>query len=158
MRTLALGTGGTSAVLSLIQGVLLTPPPYRQPQQVVLVTAARTDGQGMDSRRGWPSQQWTEWQGEAKSLQGIAPYNWTFNFLIRNDSSQSMQGMLVTKGYLPLMGLKTVAGEIRAAGFWSGAGEGNFCRGMSFGSARSTAIPGLTARRCALAAGTCRPR
>jgi putative ABC transport system permease protein len=77
----------------------------------VLVTAARTDGQGMDSPRGWPSQQWTEWQGEAKSLQGIAAYNWTFNFLIRNDGSQSMQGMSVTKGYLPLMGLKTVVGR-----------------------------------------------
>jgi putative ABC transport system permease protein len=111
MLTLALGIGATTAVLSLIQGVLLTPPPYRQPQQLVLVTTARTDGQRMDSPRGWPSQQWTEWQAEAKSLQGIAAYDWTFNFLIRNDGSQSMQGMSVTKDYLPLMGLKTVVGR-----------------------------------------------
>ena len=109
--TLALGIGATTAVLSLIQGVLLTPPPYRQPQQLVLVTTARTDGQRMDSPRGWPSQQWTEWEAEAKSLQGIAAYDWTFNFLIRNDGSQSMQGMSVTKDYLPLMGLKTVVGR-----------------------------------------------
>lgn len=109
--TLALGIGATTAVLSLIQGVLLTPPPYRQPQQLVLVRTARTDGQPMDSPRGWPSQQWMEWGDEAKSLQGIAAYDWTFNFLIRNEGSVSMQGMTITKDYLPLMGLKTIAGR-----------------------------------------------
>jgi len=111
MLTLALGIGATSAVLSLIQGVLLTPPPYRQPQQLVLVTTARTDGQKMDSPRGWPSQQWQDWQNEAKSFEGIAAYDWTFNFLVRNEGSQSMQGMWITKDYLPLMGLKAVAGR-----------------------------------------------
>lgn len=111
MLTLALGIGATAAVLSLIQGVLLTPPPYRQPDQLVLVTSARTDRQKMESPRGWASQQWTEWQEEAKSLEGFAGYNWTFNFLIRNDGSQSMQGMEITKDYLSLTGLKTVVGR-----------------------------------------------
>src|SRR5690349_19949509 len=82
MLTLALGIGATSAVLSLIQGVLLTPPPYLRPQELVLITTARTDGQRMDSPRGWPARQWMEWQDQAKSFQGIAAYDWTFNFLI----------------------------------------------------------------------------
>ena len=94
--TLALGIGATSAIFSLIQGVLLTPPPYQKPAQLMLVPSARTDGKEMDSPRGWAAAQWMDWGKQAKSLDGIAAYNWTFNFLIRNDGSRSMQGMVVT--------------------------------------------------------------
>jgi putative ABC transport system permease protein len=109
--TLALGVGATSAVFSLIQGVLLTPPPYNKPAQLVLLPATRTDGRKMDGPRAWAAQQWTGWQKEAKSFEGIAGYAWTFNFLVRNDGSRSMQRMVVTKDYMPLMGLKTIAGR-----------------------------------------------
>ena len=109
--TLALGIGATSAVFSLIQGVLLTPPPYQKPEQLVLILTARTDGQKMDSLRGWAAQQWIEWNKETKSFEGFAAYDWTFNFLIRNYGSQSMQGMEVTKNYFGLMGLRPLAGR-----------------------------------------------
>jgi putative ABC transport system permease protein len=111
VMTLALGIGATSAVFSLIQGVLLTPPPYRHPQQLVLIPTARTDGQKQESPRGWPAQQWLEWQKEAKSLQGIAAYDWTFNFLIRNEGSESIEGMAVTKDYFQVTGLQPVMGR-----------------------------------------------
>src|ERR1039457_5477099 len=91
--TLALGIGATSAVFSLIRGVLLTPPPYRQPQQLVLIPAARTDGRQMTQPRGWPAAQWMEWQTEAKSFEALAAYDWSFNFLVLNDGSVSMEGM-----------------------------------------------------------------
>jgi len=109
--TLALGIGATSAVFSLIQGVLLTPPPYKEPQQLVLVPTARTDGKKEENPRGWPSQQWMEWQKQAKSFEGISAYGWTFNFLIRNEGSQSIEGMVVTKDYLQVMGLQPVLGR-----------------------------------------------
>jgi len=109
--TLALGIGATSAVFSLIQGVLLTPPPYKNPQQVVLMPSARTDGQKSGDTRGWASEQWMEWQKEAKSFQGIAGYGWSFNFLVRNDGSQSIQGMEVSKDYFRVTGLQPVMGR-----------------------------------------------
>ena len=109
--TLALGIGATSAVFSLIQGVLLTPPPYEKPGQLMLIPAKRADGQPMESPRGWAAQQWLDWQKESSSFQGVAGYNWTFNFLVRNDGSQSMQGMNVSRGYFNVMGLKPSFGR-----------------------------------------------
>jgi putative ABC transport system permease protein len=54
-----------------------------------------------------------------------APYDWTFNFLIRTDGSQSMQGMWVTDSYLPVMGLKAVVGRgFEPSDFGTRAGEG----------------------------------
>jgi len=55
--TLALGICATSAVFSLIQGVLLTTPPYREPDRLVLIPTVRTDRQplahGMAADAAW---------------------------------------------------------------------------------------------------------
>src|SRR5690606_16187829 len=89
--TLALGIGATAAVFSLIQGVLLTPPPYRDPEQLVLISSARTDRRQQESPRPWPAAQWLEWQREARSVQSIAAYRWIFNFLVLPDGVESFE-------------------------------------------------------------------
>src|SRR5215468_10331031 len=109
--TLSLGIGATSAVFSLIQGVLLTPPPYQQPERIALITTARTDGQQTSRPRGWPAAQWLEWQKEAKSFESVAAYRWSFSFLISEDGSESVEGMIVTKDYFSVTGLKPYLGR-----------------------------------------------
>jgi putative ABC transport system permease protein len=109
--TLALGIGATSAVFSLIEGVLLSPPPYREPNRLVLVDSARTDNRTMESPQGWAPLQWMSWQKEAKSFESVAAYAWTFNFLVLDDGSESLQGMPVTKDYFDVMGLKPIMGR-----------------------------------------------
>jgi putative ABC transport system permease protein len=109
--TLALGIGATSAVFSLIHGVLLAPPPYDQPERLVLIQSARTDGLPMASPQLWAAAQWTEWQKQAKSFTAFAAYGWTFNFLVRSDGSESMEGMFVTQDYFRVVGLKPLLGR-----------------------------------------------
>ena len=109
--TLALGIGATSAVFSLIQGVLLTPPPYRQPERLVLIPTARADGQPMTNSPGWPAQQWLDWQKESKTLETIAAYDWSFNFLVLPEGSESLEGMWVTRDYFNVVGLKPALGR-----------------------------------------------
>ena len=109
--TLALGIGATSAVFSVIQGVLLSPPPYREPGQLMLLSSARVDGQPLERPRGWAAAQWQQWQKEAKSFESIAAYSWTFNFLMEDNASESLEGMRVTHEYFRTMGVEPVLGR-----------------------------------------------
>lgn len=111
MLTLALGIGATSAVFSLIQGVLLTPPPYSEPERLVLVRSGRPDGQKTTGPQEWAAAQWLEWQKEAKSFEAIAAYAWSFNFLILPEGSESLEGMFVTQEYFRAVGLQAVLGR-----------------------------------------------
>ena len=109
--TLALGIGATSAVFSLVHGVLLTPPPYQDPQRLALIPPARTDGRPAADSQGWAALQWLEWQKHAKSFASIAAYDWSFNFIILQSGSISVEGMWVTKNYFDTLGLHPILGR-----------------------------------------------
>src|SRR5262245_54875371 len=102
--TLALGIGATSTVFELINGVLLTPPPYSQPERIVLISPIKTDGQPYTL--GCAARQWTQWRKEAESFEAIAAYVWTFDFLILPDGSESFRGLEVTPDYFRTIGTK----------------------------------------------------
>jgi putative ABC transport system permease protein len=106
---LALGIGATTAVFSLIQGILLTPPPYPRADRLMLVSA-RTP-QENTGQSSWPAAQWVDWQQHAASFEGIAAYYWTFNFLVRDQGSQSIEGMGVTADFFRVTGLQPILGR-----------------------------------------------
>jgi predicted permease len=108
VTTLALGIGAASAMFGLIQGVLLSPPPYADAGRLVLLSPARIDGQPY--RRGATIGQWLAWR-QAQSFEPPAMYRWTFNFLVLPDGSRSLGGMVVTPGYFRLLGLKPILGR-----------------------------------------------
>ena len=107
--TLALGIGATSTVFSLIQGVLLTPPPYPKPERVLLISPARTDGQPY--MQGCAAGQWVEWQKATNSFEAVAAYEYGSQFLILPDGSESVRGMFVTPDYFKVIGVKPVLGR-----------------------------------------------
>ncbi|MEM6793549.1 MAG: ADOP family duplicated permease, partial [Acidobacteriota bacterium] len=111
--TLALGIGSTTAVFSLIEGVLLTPPPYADPERLVLVQPARPDGGGEVDRPApdWAQAQWEGWQEELTTLESIAAYSWTFGYLVSDEGSASLEGMAVSEGYFEVTGLKPILGR-----------------------------------------------
>ena len=108
VATLGLGIGAAAAMFGLIQSVLLSPPPYAQPDRLVLVAPARTDGQPFD--QGATTGEWLAWR-RATTFDPPALYRWTFNFLVRDDGSESLGGMVVTRNYFRVLGVHPVLGR-----------------------------------------------
>jgi putative ABC transport system permease protein len=107
--TLALGIGAAAAMFGLVQGVLLSPPRYSDPERLLLVSSARMDGQPYT--RGNTIGQFTQWRTEARSIEPPAMYRWTFNFLVLPDGSESLGGMVVTTNFFRVVGLQPILGR-----------------------------------------------
>ncbi|MGH7967386.1 MAG: ABC transporter permease, partial [Limisphaerales bacterium] len=107
--TLTIGIGATSAVFGLIQDVLLSPPPYAEPERLALVSPQRTDGQPYHGE--CTAGQLSEWRQATRSFEGWASYFWTFNFLVLPEGSESVEGMVVTKDYFKVLGLRPALGR-----------------------------------------------
>ncbi len=120
--TLALGIGSASAVFGLIHSVLLSPPPYYQPDRLVLLSPARHDGRPYNEN--CMIGDWLEWRNAGKAFQAPAIYHWTFGFLILPEGSESISGMVVSKDYFKTLGLHPQLGrefsDLEAAGSKSG--------------------------------------
>jgi putative ABC transport system permease protein len=109
--TLAVGIGATAAVFSLVEGVLLTPPPYRDPDRLVIIPSVRIDSQQVERIEGMPAIHWMDWQQHATSFESVAAHGWTFNFRIDNAGSESIEGMVVTPEYFRVVGVQPMLGR-----------------------------------------------
>ncbi len=107
--TLAIGVGATASVYGLIQGVLLSPPLYSKPERIVLVSSQLKNGQPYTS--DCTVREWMDWQQATNSLERLALYGWTFNYLILPEGSQSLEGMWVTKDYFRVLGVHPILGR-----------------------------------------------
>jgi predicted permease len=107
--TLALGIGAAAAMFGLIDGVLLSPPPYSSPDRLVLVSPRRVDNRPY--LQGTWFAQWMQWRAESRTLETPALYRWTFNFLVLPDGSRSLGGMVVTRNYFQTLGVRPLYGR-----------------------------------------------
>jgi putative ABC transport system permease protein len=109
--TLTVGIGATAAVFSLVEGVLLTPPPYRDPGRLVLIPSVRVDSQRVERIEAVPAIHWMDWQQRATTFDSVAAHVWTFNFRIDNAGSESIEGMVVTPEYFRVVGVQPLLGR-----------------------------------------------
>ena len=76
----------------------------------MLIQPAPTEGRQVNARR-WSAAQWSEWQRDSKAFESFAGYGWSFNFLVIDDGSESLEGMFVSKDYFRVVGLEPVLGR-----------------------------------------------
>jgi len=109
--TLALGIGVTTAIFTVVNGVLLRPLPYPQPGQLVAIK--------VDLRRGAASnvipfsytRDYATWKAGAKTLSGIAGYmRFAANFWAGGEGER-VECALATESLFPLLGAQPILGR-----------------------------------------------
>jgi predicted permease len=105
--TLALGIGANTAMFSVVEGVLLSPLPYPQPDRLVTVWQTRPNVQHIDISYG----DFGDWQRNSRSFERIAAYMWTRYSLAGQGAPENIEGMKVASGFFATLGVKLALGR-----------------------------------------------
>jgi putative ABC transport system permease protein len=109
--TLAIGLAAATTVVSLVHGVLLTPPPYSEPNRIVLASAVPTGDAANTGAIDWAATDWLRWQSDARSFEAVAAHRWSSSFLVSDDGSETIRGMWVSISYFDVIGTKPLLGR-----------------------------------------------
>ena len=107
--TVALAIGATTAVLSLVNGLLIRPLPYREPQQLVLLLQ-HFKSQNLDRIPVSPPE-FKDYETRAHSFEKLGAFGYTNFNLAGEDKPERIPGATVTAGVLPLLGVSPLQGR-----------------------------------------------
>ncbi len=107
--SLAIGIGATSAIFSVVNGVVLRPLPYREPEQLVRLWHSKPQvGLTQMPISGGNVQVWRE---RAQSFAGVAAFNTTQAIFTAAAESEVVRGARVSANLLPLLGYQPALGR-----------------------------------------------
>src|SRR6059058_5314513 len=107
--TIALAIGATTAVLSLVNGLLVRPLPYREPQQLVLLLQ-HFKSQNLERIPVSPPE-FKDYETRARSFEKLGAFGYTDFNLAGEDRPERIAGAAVTAGVLPLLGVSPIKGR-----------------------------------------------
>ena len=106
--TLALGIGANTAIFSVVQGVLLAPLPYSEPERLVLVWQYNLTLKHPISV-SYPD--FLDWQRDARSFQQMAAFDSQDRDLTSPGTPEHLAGKEISSGFLSVLGVKPILGR-----------------------------------------------
>lgn len=105
--TLALGIGANTAIFSVVQGVMLAPLPYDQPDRLVIVW----QNNAQTPRLSVSLPDFREWQRQATSFEQMAGARWSAFNLTSPGTPEHTTGLEVSSGFFHLLGAQLSLGR-----------------------------------------------
>jgi predicted permease len=112
VMTLALGIGANAALFSVVNGVLLNPLPFPQPEQLITLHQSKPNF----ATGAIPYLNFRDWQKENRTFSAMAVSRWaSFNLIGRGEAEQ-VDGRWVTAEFFSAYGVKPDLGRDFAPG------------------------------------------
>src|SRR5215831_6534524 len=105
--TLMLGIGANTAIFSVVNGVLLNPLPFPQPEQLVALYQRNT--QFTEASIPYPN--YLDWRRENRSFSDLAAYRHDDFNLTGMGEPERLKGEMVSASFFPLLGVKPLLGR-----------------------------------------------
>ncbi len=106
--TLALGIGANTAIFSALEGVVLAPLPYREPDRSVMV-ALYNRSLRYDTDLSYPD--FLDWQRNARSFEQMAAFAPLGFDLTSPGAPEHVNGYEVSSGFFSTLGVKLAVGR-----------------------------------------------
>src|SRR4030095_12922837 len=108
--TLALAIGGNTAIFSVINGVLLRPLPFKDPERFVLVWNIGAEPAGGD-RTPLAVADLLDWREQNHTFESVGAYQPALFNYNGGDIPEQVRGLGVTSNFLPLLGVGVQLGR-----------------------------------------------
>jgi putative ABC transport system permease protein len=114
VATLALGTGATAAMFSVLRASLLRPPPFPDADRLVILSRSQPGAPA--PRGGWSIPEYQVLRDHAGSFEGLAAY-WNPSFTLAGyGQTERVEGEVATERYFQTLGVAAQIGRNFVAG------------------------------------------
>jgi putative ABC transport system permease protein len=107
LTTLALGIGASTAIFSMVNGILLRPLPLHDPDRLLYVTEVNPKGTVMTV--SWPN--YLDWRARSQSFELLACSREESYTLTGTDRAQRLTGRRVTGSFFRVLGVSPATGR-----------------------------------------------
>jgi predicted permease len=109
--TLGLGIGATTAIFSLVEGVLLRPLPFHDPARLVTLNDA-LEGEGLDGMQSVTSAEVGQYIRNTSSFASLGAYTSNGYELSGRGEPAQINGTRLTGGVFPTLGVQPILGRV----------------------------------------------
>ena len=107
--TLAVGIGANTAIFSVVNGVLLKPLPYPEPERLVAVWQT-APGLNIQSLNASPATYLT-YREESRTFEDIGIWRSDSETVTGLGEPEQVDSLVITDGILPMLGIKPIRGR-----------------------------------------------
>ena len=104
---LALGIGANTAIFSVVNGVLLQPLPYRDPDHLMRLSETSPDFGTMSV--ACPN--FVDWRDQNRSFTGLASFRWEDYDVTGGERPEHLSGKMVSADFFRVLGIRPVLGR-----------------------------------------------